>query len=87
MSRSRKKHGIVKDKGLRRAEYNRRLRRVNKQKIKEGKDPLQMRELINPWDVCDWVFFWYEDYYKSFNGRQIYEDEEIKKMKRKFFSK
>lgn len=59
MSRSRKKHGIIKDKGLTRAEYNRIFRRVNKQRIKNGQEPKLMNELINPWDVSDYSFGWY----------------------------
>lgn len=57
MSRSRKRHQIVKDKGLSRREYNSRFRRVNKIRIKIGLEPLKMYELVNPYDVSDWKFF------------------------------
>ena len=66
MSRSRKKHGVSKDRGERRADYNRRFRRVNRQRVHMGKDPYQMRELVNPYDVCDWKSHW--DWDKWVNG-------------------
>jgi hypothetical protein len=53
MSRSFKKHGIIKDKGIPRSIYNRRLRRVNKQRVQEGKEPFLLKELIDEYDVCD----------------------------------
>lgn len=68
MSRSRKKTGVIKDKGLTRAEYNRIFRRVNKQRIHNGQEPKTMRELINPWDVSDYSFRWYET-----EGRGFYD--------------
>ena len=51
MSRSFKKYGIIKDKGMSRGEYNRRFRRVNRQRINEGKDPKHLYEVINSWCV------------------------------------
>jgi hypothetical protein len=60
MSRSRKKHGVVKDRGLTRREWNRKFRRVNRQRVRMGKDPYQMKELINPYDVYDWIYIWDE---------------------------
>jgi len=36
--------------------HNRTLRRVNRQRIAEGKEPLSRRELINDWDLTDWIF-------------------------------
>ena len=64
MSRSRKKHGVIKDRGLRRADYNRRFRRVNKQRIQMGKDPYQLNELVESWDVCDWKQYWDSGWWK-----------------------
>ena len=58
MSRSRKKHGWIKDRGWKKGIYNKQFRRVNKQRISMGKHPLQMKELINPYDVCDWKIYW-----------------------------
>ena len=60
MSRSRKKVGVLKDKGLRTEDYNRRFRRVNKQRVKENKEPILMNELIDSYDVYDWKF-WYDN--------------------------
>ena len=60
MSRSKKKHGVVKHRGLTRGEWNRKFRRVNKQQIRMGKDPYQMNELIPKWDVYDWIYIWNE---------------------------
>jgi len=58
MSRSFKKHGIIKDKGIPRPIYNRRLRRVNKQRVQEGKKPFLLKELIDEYDVCDFILSW-----------------------------
>ena len=46
MSRSIKKYGIVKDKGLSRGLYNRRFRRVNRQRVRLGREPFLMREVV-----------------------------------------
>ena len=51
MSRSIKKHGVIKDKGLFRSEDNKRFRRVNWQRVKQGKDPRQMYEIVNPYAI------------------------------------
>lgn len=54
MSRSYKKHPIVKDKGRR--DYNKLFRNKTKQAIREGQDPpTKTREVVNDYDVCDWV--------------------------------
>ena len=58
MSRSLKKHGIIKDKGIPRPIYNRRFRRVNKQRVREGKEPFLLKELIDGYDVCDFILTW-----------------------------
>lgn len=60
MSRSRKKNGVITDRIFSRPEYNRRFRRVNKHRVKNGKEPFLMYELINPWDVIDWKFWWFD---------------------------
>lgn len=61
MSRSKKKSGVVKSgRLLKRAQYNRIVRRTNKQRIKEGKEPLNMREIINVYDIYDYYSFWIE---------------------------
>ena len=83
MSRSKKKHGIIKDRGWMVGLYNRKFRRTNKQRIKMGKRPLLMKELIDPWDVHDWVFHWEKwSWYRDYKT-----DEEIEKMKRVYFNK
>ena len=58
MSRSRKKHPIYKDKGFMYDVYNRIFRRTNKQRLHSGKDLKQLRELVNDYDICDWI--WYD---------------------------
>jgi hypothetical protein len=65
MSRSFKKNGIIKDKGLSRGEYNRRFRRVNRQRIKEGKIPklMYVYEITNQYDVCDYKMYWDRGYF------------------------
>lgn len=65
MSRSRKKHGVLKHRGMRRSHYNRIFRRVNKQRIQLGKEPKLMNELINPYNVCDYRFFWDVIYWRN----------------------
>lgn len=55
MSRSFKKVPIWKDNGDK--DYNKRFRRVNKQRVKEEKYPLKMNELIDSHDVCDFKFY------------------------------
>ncbi len=58
MSRSFKKHGFVKDKGYSRAFYNRKFRRINKYRIRIGKEPLLLDEVVNYWCICDYAFLW-----------------------------
>lgn len=57
MSRSRKL-SIIKDKGD--TSYNKKIRRVTKQQVKQLKtDPdkkiSDSKELVNDWDITDWV--------------------------------
>lgn len=62
MSRSRKKHIIVKDKTGR--WYNKLIRRRNRVEVKQIANLTDMLEynisqpyeLVNPWDICDWRF-------------------------------
>lgn len=65
MSRSRKKTSIIKDKGD--DTYNKRFRRTNKTLMRSGKEPKHMREVVNSYDVCDYinVFTPSDDYYKK----------------------
>ena len=58
MSRSFKKHPIYKDKSFKHDVYNKIFRRVNKQRLHEEKDMKLLRELVNDYDICDWV--WYD---------------------------
>lgn len=52
MSRSYKKNPVEKDGGER--TYNKRNRRINKQRVKEGKYPLRLDETDDFIDHCDW---------------------------------
>ena len=88
MSRSYKKHGIIKDKGMSRGEYNRRFRRVNRQLIKEGKNPKLMYEVINPYDVCDYKMYWGRGYFYHLFGKiENLKDSKSEKRRRTFFNK
>ncbi len=82
MSRSKKKHGVLKDKGFAKSSYNKIFRRVNKQRIRLGKEPKLMRETADDYDVCDYKFMW-SDY------DEIYRKNERAYLKRKrgFFGK
>lgn len=56
MSRSRKKHPIIKDGTKAKKQMaNRRFRRVLKQRKEDEVLPL-MREITNQYDVIDWVY-------------------------------
>jgi hypothetical protein len=57
MSRSKKKNSIVKDSKGTDNWFNKIFRRVNKQKIKSGEDPIEMNELVNKYNVRDYKFF------------------------------
>ena len=63
MSRSTKKISIIKDKGD--DTYNKRFRRTNKTLIKSGREPKEMREVVNSHYVCDYfmTFTPSDDYY------------------------
>ena len=87
MSRSYKKHGIIKDKGLSRGEYNRKLRRGNRQRIKEGKDPKLMFEIANPYDVCDFKLYWDRGYFHQLVTEGLSKDHELEKRRRTYFMK
>lgn len=54
MSRSRKKAGIVKDKGCDSSFYNRRFRRINKRRLQLGQELLLLPEVVNDYDICDY---------------------------------
>ena len=87
MSRSYKKFGIIKDKGLTRREYNRRFRRANRQRIKQGKDPKLMNEIIDTYDVCDFKIYWNKRNSCDNSLKIFYTPAEIAKIKREYFTK
>lgn len=88
MSRSYKKYGIIKDKGMSRGEYNRRIRRVNRQRIKKGKEPKLIYEVTNQYDVCDFKMYWERFYYVYLLQHGIFKNkDEINKIKRSYFNK
>jgi len=86
MSRSKKKNPVLKDKGLRRKEYSKIIRRVQKQYVSEiakGNEDIAIPHqysIINGYDICDYVFAY-------FNKNSYYTDEEwkssIERIKRK----
>lgn len=57
MSRSFKKTPIVKDgsKAIRQM-HTRRERSRNKQRVQQGLEPLDSKEIVNPYDIVDWVW-------------------------------
>lgn len=81
MSRSRKKHIIVKDKTGR--WYNKLIRRRNRVEVKQIANLTDMleynisqpNELINDWDVCDWKFD-----YRNPRWRDNHTPEELKRF-------
>jgi hypothetical protein len=88
MSRSFKKYGIIKDKGMSRGEYNRRFRRVNRQLIKERKDPKLMYEIANQYDVCDFKIRWERVFIREVNHLSVRDTKKkIQHMKREYFRK
>lgn len=85
MSRSIKKNPILqygsRYKGRR---YNKKFRVRNKHEIRMGRDPFQMNELINPWDVHDVWSLWDEN--RKWNPK-YWTEEEIQRLKRHYFNK
>lgn len=81
MSRSRKKHIIVKDKTGR--WYNKLIRRRNRVEVKQIANLTDMLEynisqpyeLVNPWDICDWKFD-----YRNPRWRDNHTPEELKRF-------
>ena len=88
MSRSFKKYGIIKDKGISRGEYNRVFRRVNRQRVKEGKEPKHLYEVVNCWTVCDYKIRWSRiKQFEIYRKMWITSKEEYLKERRAFFKK
>ena len=86
MSRSRKKNGIIKDSGYPKYLYNRKLRRANKIRIRLGKDPKQLGELVNGYCICDYKFYWFEKSYYWFVSEDETKEEYITR-RRLYFGK
>lgn len=86
MSRSRKKNGVIKDKGYPKHLYNRKFRRVNKIRVRLGMDPKQLNELVNGYCICDYKFRWSKKLHYWF---QVEEEalEEYEQRKRLYFGK
>jgi len=86
MSRSRKKNGVIKDKGYPKHLYNRKYRRVNKMRIRLGKEPKLLGELVNSYCICDYKFYWTET---AFYWFQVEDEthEEYLKRRRLYFGK
>ena len=72
MSQSHKKP-ILKDKKPK--SWYKIIRRINKQRIKDFKEPLLENEIVNQYDICDWIWF--------FNIYKEYDKKYIEKAKRK----
>ena len=54
MSRSRKKRGIIKDKGCDSSFYNRRFRRINKLRLHLKLELLLLPEVVDDYIICDY---------------------------------
>ena len=82
MSRSRKKVGVVKDKGCGKAYYNRKFRKVNKHRLRMGQDPLLLSEVVNDYWVCDYVL-----QYRPINSLCTDEEQSDKRLERAYYQK
>ena len=84
MSRSKKKFGIFKDVGHLKKHYNKMFRRINKQRIKQGKDPKLLKEVVNDYDVCDWIITW-----PCYDHMELKQNDltEYKRRYREYFNK
>ena len=87
MSRSKRKHGIIKDKGYPKYLYNRKFRRVNKFRIRCGKEPKLLREIVNGYCICDYKFHWSEIAYYWLKVEHKETPKEYLKRKRFYFGK
>lgn len=56
MSRSIKKHAVVRQIGWMKRTYWRVVRRVSKQKLNSDKEIPNPKEIVNDWDYCDWKY-------------------------------
>lgn len=91
MSRSVKKHPIIKD-GCKsdRQIHHRRFRSVNKQRVRQGLEPLLSKEVTNSYDICDYVislYTWDLDEQWYYSCEKIYTEQEKKEITRKYYSK
>jgi hypothetical protein len=87
MSRSFKKNGILKGgRTYKGRSYNKKFRCRNKQQVRMGKDPYQMKELVNQYDVWDFRSHFKEESFRNARSYRFTE-EEIKIWKRKYFQK
>ena len=82
MSRSRKKVGVVKDKGCGKEYYNRKFRKINKHRLRMGQDPLLLSEVVNDYWVCDYVL-----HYRPMNSSTGAEEQSIERLKRAYYQK
>lgn len=65
MGKSYKRFGIIKDRGLSRSKYNRMHRRVNRQRIRSGLEPLMLNEIVNQYDVHDFISIWNSQFWNT----------------------
>lgn len=87
MSRSRKKHLIIKaGSGEFRRIHNRRWRRRNRQQVNLGKEPFLQHEIGNQYDVCDYRLRWTtdEEMWMIFCG---HSEEKIRRRKQQYYRK
>lgn len=84
MSRSYKKHGVTKGPGLKRREYSGIIRKRNKQRVYMGLEPLDPRQIINSWSICDYSFRWYGDHAERIEYEQHCNSKYGASWKRKF---
>lgn len=57
MSRSKRKPIIKgKSRNNKASTWYRKVRRINKQRIKKGLEPLNYKEIFNDYDYCDYIF-------------------------------
>ena len=54
MSRTNKKHIVIKDSKPKCNVHNKLFRRINKNLINQGKEPKLQKEVFDQWEVCDY---------------------------------
>lgn len=88
MSRSYKKTPIRKIRNwLSKRAGNRKYRRINKQRLSQGLDPLPKKAIVNPYELVDWIHRFDDSWRYDCMGNKRYNEEEFNKLKRHMINK